>query len=254
MSSPVAELHQMASLGRLLAKIVHEINTPMAAIFSNNDVLMRSLANLDALLAEGTPESLGKARRVIAGCMDLTAVDKIACERIRAVISGLKTFARLDTDEPRKIDLNQHLRDTIKLTQAEFRGRINVETDFGELPVIEGYPQMLGQVFLNLLVNAGQAIEGEGKIRVATGMEQGMAHVTVTDTGRGMTQEQQARAFEAGYTTKPIGEGTGLGLSIAREIIEEKHGGSIRFESQPGVGTTFHIMLPVHQRRSSREQ
>jgi two-component system, NtrC family, sensor kinase len=253
MSFPNAEIHQFAAIGRLLAGIVHEINTPIASIFSNNEVTARSLEMLDGLLAENTPESLEKARRVVASCQSLTAVDRIACERIRSIIRGLKTISRVDEGEPRRVDLNGQLRDTLKLTQAEFRQRVQVETDFGELPEVECYPQMLNQVFLNLLVNAGQAIEGEGRIVVRTRAEEGeegCVHVTIQDTGRGMTPEQQAKAFEAGYTTKPVGEGTGMGLAISRKIIEEKHGGSIGVESAPGAGTTFHIRIPVRQTRS----
>ena len=252
MSPTAAELHQMASIGRLLAGIVHEINTPLGSIFSNNEVLGRSLVLLGPLLTRGSAEDMDKARRIIETMEQLVAIDGIACERIRSVIRGLKTIARVDTAEPQRIDLNQHLRDTLKLTQAEFRKRITVETQFAELPEVECFPQMLGQVFLNLLVNAGQAIEGPGKITVHTLLENNgtTVHVSITDTGRGMTPEQQAKAFEAGFTTKAVGEGTGLGLSIAKEIIEEKHSGSIDFESTPGVGTTFHIRIPVRQPRS----
>lgn len=250
MSFPNAETHQFAAIGRLLAGIVHEINTPIGSIFSNNEVMARSLEMVDGLLAENTPESTEKARRAVALCRSLTAVDRIACERIRSVIRGLKTISRVDSDEFRRVDLNEQLRDTLKLTEAEFRRRVTVETDFGELPEVECYPQMLNQVFLNLLVNAGQAIEGEGKITVRTRAEGGAAHITIADTGRGMTREQGTKAFEAGYTTKPVGEGTGMGLAISKEIIEEKHGGTISFESEPGVGTTFHIRIPVRQTRS----
>ena len=198
MSFPNAEVHQFAAIGRLLAGIVHEINTPIGSIFSNNEVIARSLKMLDGLLAENTPESLEKARRVVANCQSLAAVDRIACERIRSVIRGLKTLSRVDNAEVRKVDLNEHLRDTVKLTQAEFRRRIQVETDFGELPGVECYPQMLNQVFLNLLVNAGQAIEGEGRITIRTRAEDGGVHIAISDTGRGMTPVQQAKAFEAG--------------------------------------------------------
>jgi two-component system NtrC family sensor kinase len=250
MSSPVTELHQMAAIGRLLAGIVHEINTPIGSIFSNTEVILRSLEMLEPLLADERPESIEKARRILATCQSLATVDRIACERIRSVIRGLKTFSRVDGGEPRKVDLNQHLRDTLKLTQAEFRKRVTVETDFGELPEIECYPQMLNQVFLNLLINAGQAIEGEGRIQVRTRLEGDMAHISIADSGRGMTPAQKAKAFEAGFTTKAVGEGTGMGLSISREIIVDKHGGTIDFESEPGVGTTFHIRIPVRQTRS----
>lgn len=252
MSSPAAELHQMASIGRLLSAVVHEINTPIGSVFSNNEVMLHSLEMLQQLLADPRPESLEKARRIIETCHSLAAVDQIACERIRSVIRGLKSFSRVDGGELRRVDLNAQLRDTLKLTQTEFRRRITVETDFGELPEVECYPQMLNQVFLNLLVNAGQAIEGEGRITVRTRAEAGVVHISVADTGRGMTPEEQAMAFHAGFTTKPLGEGAGLGLSICKEIIEEKHGGSITLESEPGVGTTFHLRIPVA--RSSHGQ
>ncbi len=252
MSPSAAELHQMASIGRLLAGIVHEINTPLGSIFSNNDVLGRSLANLGKRIEGGTPQDMDDARRVIETMQQLVAIDQIACDRIRSIIRGLKTIARVDSPEARRIDLNQHLRDTLKLTQAEFRKRITVVTEFAELPEVECYPQMLGQVFLNLLVNAAQAIDGPGTITVRTSLEKddAIVHVSIADTGRGMTPEQQAKAFQAGFTTKAVGEGTGLGLSIAREIVEEKHGGSIDFESTLGVGTTFHVRIPVRQIRS----
>jgi signal transduction histidine kinase len=241
----------MAALGRLLAGIVHEINTPIGSIFSNNEVLIRLLDTLGELLDDPRPESLDKARRVVATCAALTSVDRIACERIRSVIRGLKTFARTDHGEPHKVDLNEHLRDTLKLTQAEFRKRITVETDLGDLPAVECFPQMLNQVFLNLVVNAGQAIDGEGRIMVRTRMDNGAVRITIADTGRGMSREQQARAFEPGFTTKPVGEGTGLGLAIAKEIIEDRHGGTIALRSRPGSGTTFEICIPVRQTRSA---
>jgi signal transduction histidine kinase len=251
MSFPSAELHQFAAIGRLLAGIVHEINTPIGSIFSNNEVIRRSLEMLRPLIEDGSPEAREKALRLIETCESLAAVDRIACERIRSVIRGLKTISRVDGAEPRKVDLNENIRDTIKLTQAEFRKRVCVETDFGELPEVECFPQMLNQVILNLLVNAGQAIEGEGRIMVRTRLEGGMASIEIADTGRGMTPEQKAKAFEAGYTTKAVGEGTGMGLAISREIIEEKHGGSIGCDSEPGRGTTFQIRIPVRQTRSN---
>ncbi|HEX3877551.1 MAG TPA: ATP-binding protein [Bryobacteraceae bacterium] len=252
MSPAAAELHQMASIGRLLAGIVHEINTPLGSIFSDNEVLCRSLGMLIPLMEGGSADDVAKARRIVETMQQLVSVDKIACDRIRSVIRGLKTIARTDSPEPLKIDLNQLLRDTLKLTQVEFRKRIAVQTEFGDLPEVECFPQMLGQVFLNLLVNAAQAIDGNGTITVRTSLEDAdaIAHVSITDTGQGMKPEQQAKAFQAGFTTKAVGEGTGLGLSIAREIVEEKHRGSIKFESQPGVGTVFHVRIPVSMTRS----
>jgi signal transduction histidine kinase len=253
MSSPATELHQMAAAGRLLASIAHELNTPIGSIFSNTDVILRSLELLEPLLAEGDAESLDQARRIVETCHSLVAVDRIACERIRSVIRGLKTFSRPDPHEPERIDVNRLLLDTFKLTYAEFGKRIALETEFHDLPETEGYPQMLAQVFLNLLVNAAQAIEGDGRIRVTTRLEGDAIRITIADNGRGMTPEEQARAFERGFTTKPAGEGTGMGLSIAREIVEERHGGAIMLESEAGRGTAFHIRIPLrHTRRKGK--
>ncbi len=248
------EAHQMASIGRLLAGILHEINTPIGSIFSNNEVILRSLEKLKELLSDAQPAALAQARSILETCHALASVDQIACERISSVIRGLKTFARAGDSELRRVDLNENLRNTLKLTQAEFRRRIVVETDFGELPEVECYPQMLNQVFLNLLVNAGQAIQGEGKIAVRTREESGCAHISISDTGCGMTPEQQRRIFKTSFTTKPAGVGTGLGLAICRQIVEERHGGTIGFESASGAGTTFHVCVPIRQSRGVHEQ
>ncbi|HUB31827.1 MAG TPA: HAMP domain-containing sensor histidine kinase [Bryobacteraceae bacterium] len=245
-----ADLHQMAAAGRLLAGVVHEINTPLGSILSNAEVIERSLEMLAAMLADPRPQSLERARRLVGTCQSLAAIDRVASERIRAVIRGLKKFARADGEAPRAIDLNQHLRDSLLLARAEFGSRIRVEADFGTLPEVECFPQMLGQVFLNLLVNAAHAIEGDGTIRARTRLEDGVVYVAISDTGRGMTAEERARAFQPGFTTKPIGEGCGMGLAIAREIIEDRHGGTIGCESEFGHGATFHIRIPV--RRGTR--
>jgi two-component system NtrC family sensor kinase len=242
------EAHHMASLGRLLASIVHEINTPIGSIFSNNEVILRSLEKLRTVVDDPQPPALEKARKILETCQNLASIDKIACERISSVIRGLKTFART-SDELRKVDLNDNLRATLKLTQAEFRRRVAVETDFGELPEVECYPHLLNQVFLNILINAGQAIEGEGKITVRTWSEGESVMVSITDTGPGIPSEQIARIFQAGFTTKPAGVGTGLGLSISKQIVEERHGGSLSLESRPGAGTTFFIRIPVQHAR-----
>jgi two-component system NtrC family sensor kinase len=126
-----------------------------------------------------------------------------------------------------------------------------VETDFGEIPPVECHPNMLNQVFLNLLVNAGQAIEGEGKITVCTRHEGDGVHISISDTGHGIRPEDRPKIFAGGFTTKAVGVGTGLGLSISRKIVEEVHGGSIGFESQVGVGTTFHIRVPIQQAKAA---
>ena len=247
----LTEEHKMASIGRLLASIVHEINSPIGSILSNNHVITRSLELLKAALASGDAASLAKANRLVETSLALAAVDKIACERISEVVRGLKTFARVDSSELLKVNLNEHIQSTLKLTHAEFHRRITVETDFGELPLVECHPHLLNQVFLNILVNAGQAIKGEGTIVVRTRHECDCVHVSIADTGHGIKPEDRAKIFAGGFTTKPVGVGTGLGLSISKKIVEETHGGSLDFESEMGVGTTFHIRIPIEQTRKA---
>lgn len=234
----------MASLGRLLASVVHEINTPIGSILSNNEVILRSLDKLKRALVEArTTEALD----IVEILRSLAAVDKIACERISSVVRGLKTFARDDEPDWQKVDLNENIRNTLKLAGCEFRRRIVVETQFGDLPKVECHPHLMNQVFLNILVNAGQAIEGEGKVTVRTRMDGDCVVVSISDTGRGIPPEHAQRVFSSGFTTKPIGVGTGLGLAICRRIVVDQHRGSIDFETEPGAGTTFHIRIPLEQ-------
>jgi two-component system NtrC family sensor kinase len=250
----LAESHKMASLGRLVAGIVHEINTPIGSILSNNEVILRSLDGLKNLLQTSRSNSAPapeKAMDILETLSSLAAVDKLACERISAVIRSLKTFARVDEGDRRKVDLHEILRNTLKLSGCVFRRRITVETDFGELPEVECFPHLMNQVFLNLLVNAAQAIEGEGKVTVKTRHEGACAHVAISDTGKGIRPEDRARIFARGFSTKAVGEGTGLGLTITREIIVDTHRGSIDFDSEPGVGTTFHVRIPITQPRNN---
>ena len=251
LAAQLAEEHKMAELGRLLAGIVHEINSPIGSILSNNHVITRSLEMLKNALASGDRAALEKANRQVETCLSLAAIDKIACERISEVVRGLKTFVRVDAAEMRKADLNEQIGNTLKLTEGEFRGRIAVETDFGDLSPVECQASMLGQVFLNILVNAGQAIEGPGKITVRTRAEGGKVHISIADTGRGIKPEDRPKIFAGGFTTKPVGVGTGLGLSLSKRIVEETHGGSIDFESEVGVGTTFHIRIPVEHKKKA---
>ena len=257
----LAEAHKMASLGRLAAGIVHEINTPIGSIFSNNQVIDKSLEKVKSLLASSV--TLGqpapqKSMDILDVVNGLVAIDKLACERISSVVRSLKTFARVNEGDLRKVDVHDVLRDMLKLSGCVFRRRIAVVTDFGELPEIECYPALLSQVFLNLVVNASQAIEDEGTVTVQTRLESHArlgeaALISVADTGQGIRPEDQHKIFKAGFTTKPIGIGTGLGLSITREIVEDTHGGDISFTSEVGHGTTFYVRLPLTQPKASAD-
>ena len=244
------EASRMAAIGGLLASIVHEINTPIGSILSNNEVTLRSLEVVKKALVEcGAPDDATqkKALQMLDMIGGLVAVDKIACERISAVIRGLKTFSRVDDSRPREADLHENLKGMLKLVGCEFRRRVAVETDLGAIPKVECYPQMMNQVFLNLLVNAGQAIEAEGKVTVRTRLEgEDSIRISISDTGHGIPPERMEKLFVPGFTTKPVGIGTGLGLSISKQIVE-KHGGRIEVESRVGEGTTFHVVIPLKQ-------
>src|SRR5262249_31014503 len=160
-------------------------------------------------------------------------------------IHGMKSFAQIDPGEPLAVDINKELADTARLATCDFGRRIDLQLDLGPIPEVIGHRQMLNQVFLNLLVNSAQAIRGEGRITVRTQFGEDAVLISIADNGMGMTQEQKSHVFQPGFTTKPRGEGTGLGLAISREIVEDRHGGSIYFESELGVGTTAHIRLPL---------
>ena len=250
----LAEAHRLASLGRLSAGIVHEIKTPIGSIFSNNDVVIRSVEKIKALLvaaqAAGAPPPQ-KAIDMLDVVAGLGAVDKIACERISGIIRSLKTFARVNESELLKADVNDMLCNTIKLASTVFRDRIQIDTEFGDIPQVECYPGLLNQVFLNLIVNAAQAIEGEGRIVVGTRPEGNSVEIWVQDNGRGIPEEIRPKIFAAGFTTKPFGEGTGLGLTISREIVEDTHGGRISFASELGKGTIFSVRVPIEQKQRS---
>jgi two-component system NtrC family sensor kinase len=254
----LAEAHKMASLGRLSAGIVHEINTPVGSILSNNETIRRSLESIRKLLGTAVEQGQPPTPRTLAvldTLTSLTDIDKIACERILAIIRGLKTFARVNESDIQKVNIHEIILNTIKLTNCVFRRRVTVVTEFDEnLPDVECYPGLLNQVFLNLIVNASQAIANEGTITIRTAAEGDNAHISVKDTGSGIPDSVRPRIFSAGFTTKPIGEGTGLGLSITREIIEDTHGGKITFETEMGAGTTFHIWIPMRQPRSQERE
>ncbi|MEX2261012.1 MAG: HAMP domain-containing sensor histidine kinase [Bryobacteraceae bacterium] len=238
------EANKLAALGSLIAGIIHEINTPVASILSNNEVVLRSLDLLEKAIAESQTE---RAQSIVAICRSLASVDKIACERIAGVVRSLKTFARCGEGDIQMVDIHSSIRNAVALTECACKRRIAIEMDFGDLPEMECYPQAISQVMLNLLVNATQAIEGEGKIVIRTRLDDDSIVISVADNGRGIREEDMSKVLVRGFTTKPEGVGTGLGLSIIKKIVTELHGGSIDFESQWGVGTTFHVRIPVRR-------
>ena len=142
--------------------------------------------------------------------------------------------------------MHKGLESTLNIVWNELKYRITLEKHYGDLPLVECHPSEINQVFLTLLINAGQAIDNRGTIVLATGAENGEAWVSVRDTGTGIAPEVLPRIFEPFFTTKPIGRGTGLGLAVAYNIAK-KHHGRIEASSTPGVGSTFRLVLPIEQ-------
>jgi signal transduction histidine kinase len=259
---------KMASLGQLAAGIAHELNNPAGFIYGNMSVLsecsnslMKLLAFYDCLpLPSDVATEIGKLKEEIdynnlaADFFSIIADCREGSERIRDVVQNLRVFSRLDEAEFKKIDLHEGIDSTTRLLSRYYgESRIILERDYGDLPLVSCYAGQLNQVWMNLLVNAAQAVSGEGRVQIRTRLEGGTVLVAISDTGCGITPEHQNKIFDPFFTTKPVGEGTGLGLSIIYGIIE-RHGGSIKVESELGEGTTFTVSIPVNARLNQVEE
>lgn len=220
---------KMASLGQLVAGVAHEINTPVASIKSNNGIVVKLLGSIDDT---DLKEMLS----------DINEIDKEAVNRISNIVTSLKKFVRLDEAELQEADINKELDLTLELIRHETKNRIEIVRNYGEIPAIKCFPNMLNQVFTNILINACQAIEGKGKITITTEYKDKKLVVKIKDTGKGIPQNQLNKIFSAGFTTKGIGVGTGLGLAICTKIIE-KHKGEITVNSEVGKGSEFIITI-----------
>lgn len=219
---------KMASLGQLIAGVAHEINTPLASIKSNNEIAKKLLQKIvDTEISEILTE--------------INSIDKEAVERINRLVVSLRKFVRLDEAELQDADINKELDLTLDLIRHETKNRIDIIKNYGEIPLIKCYPNMLNQVFMNILVNATQAIEDIGKITIDTSYENSNLIVKIKDTGCGIKEPE--KIFFAGYTTKGVGVGTGLGLAISQKIIE-KHDGKIEVKSKINHGSEFIITIP----------
>jgi two-component system NtrC family sensor kinase len=169
---------------------------------------------------------------------------KEGAERVKNIILNLKEFSHPSKGEPEWADINHGVESTLNIVWNELKYIANVKRDYGDLPQIKCYPQELNQVFMNLLVNAAQAMQERGEINISTWCEDDHVAVQIKDTGMGMTKVQMGKIFDPFYTTKEVGKGTGLGLSISYRIVK-KHNGEIKVESEPGKGTTFTVLLPI---------
>ena len=266
------QAQKLEAIGQLAAGIAHEINTPAQYVGDNLDFLKEAFTNLLGLfnryrdLAHGaaTPE-LEPRLAVIEEAektVDLAFVESYAEQafqsasdgvaRIATIVGAVKEFAHPDQSEMIYADLNRALEATLTVAVNQYQEVADVETTFGELPRVRCYASQLNQVFLNLLLNAAQAIRDatgasgqRGRISIRTAVAGERVRIEIADTGCGIPEELRERVFDPFFTTREVGEGRGQGLSVARSIVVDGHHGTLTFESQVGVGTIFTVLLPI---------
>jgi CheY-like chemotaxis protein len=225
---------RMVSLGMLAAGVAHEINNPLMAVLGNLEILRDTLG--EAALRPDVDDALSDALE--------------ASRRVEVIVRDLRLFSRAEEERTCAVDLVAVLKSTLRLAQTEVKHRARLVEEFHARPHVRGNESRLGQVFLNLIVNAAQAIpEGRAdrnEIRIVTRLEGGRALVEISDTGCGIPEELAKQLFVPFITTKPVGVGTGLGLTICQRIVTGL-GGRITFQSRVGHGTKFNVTLPVDE-------
>ncbi len=192
-------------------------------------------------------DEIDQIRDLVKTIGEVIDVDQVAVDVISDLVASVRDCWRTDLATMRPVDLHEGLESTLLLLRHELKHRIEVVREYGELPVVECYPSQVNQVFMNLILNASQAMSGSGTITIRTYRSDDQVAVEISDTGAGIAAEDLERIFDAGFTTKGTKSGMGLGLRICREIIES-HGGGIEVESTVGKGSTFRILLPIEQR------
>ncbi|MFA4968968.1 MAG: ATP-binding protein [Sulfuritalea sp.] len=253
---------KLAAIGQLAAGVAHEINNPIGFVSSNMSTLDHYIQEISAVLdAYAALGAAGAANETALAAVEelkqqknldymrgdikqLMAESQEGLQRVRKIVADLKSFSHVDDANWKWADLLAGLESTLNMVWNELKYHCTVHKEYGELPEVWCLPSQLNQVFMNLLVNAGQAITGKGEITIRTGQRGEEVFIAIADTGSGISPEVRARLFEPFFTTKPAGKGTGLGLSLAYSIVQ-KHGGRIEVDSTVGKGTTFTVWLPV---------
>lgn len=250
----LVQSEKMASLGMLVAGIAHEINTPIGAVGSMHATLVLGTQKLHELLdrkLEGGLDANPDAKKVLRIIEDANRVIADGTSRVTNIVRRLKSFARLDEAELKDASLNDGLEDTLTLIHHELKHEVTVHKKLGDIPPVACFPGRLNQVFLNLLMNAKQAMPEGGDIWVETWADDQYTYASVRDSGVGISKENLQKIFEPGFTTKGVEVGTGLGLSICFQIVHE-HFGELTVDSELGRGSTFTVKIP-HDVRSRHE-
>ncbi|KKU12483.1 MAG: Histidine kinase [Parcubacteria group bacterium GW2011_GWC2_45_7] len=258
---------KLASIGQLAAGVAHEINNPVGFISNNMEMLgqyitdyskvLRMVDNLKGAIEQENWEKSKSIVQDMAKFEEEIQLDYIindinnllqhnqrGIERIQKIVLDLRTFARDDKDTMDLVKIEEVIDSILSIVHNEIKYKAELKKNYGETPLIKCNSQRLGQVFINILVNAGQAIHEKGTIEVKTYTKGKFVCVDIIDSGKGIPEENLKKVFDAFFTTKPVGQGTGLGLSVSYEIVK-KHGGDILVKSKEGEGTTFTVMLPV---------
>jgi PAS domain S-box-containing protein len=263
----LVQSEKLASIGQLAAGVAHEINNPVGFVMSNLRTLGENMNSIQRLLDsyQGLVDRLDqevdfKHRSLmdeITKFKDEEDLDFIledthqlleesldGTNRIREIVQNLRTFARLDESQVKPADLNQGLESTLNIVSNQLKYKCTVNKKYGIIPDLRCHLGRLNQVFMNLLLNAGHAIEDKGEITIETWSDDEEIHVRISDTGHGISEKNLSKLFDPFFTTKPIGKGTGLGLSVSHGIVQ-KHGGRIAVASETGKGTSFTVSLPL---------
>lgn len=251
---------KMRALGQMVAGVAHEVNNPAAFVANNLAQLAKIAPALEQLFAAYAPlltHANAQERAAIAAAGQAAAIDYVwqdmadivaesqdGVERIRQIVLALRNFSRLDEAALKEADINQGLQSTLPIVRSLCKDRIEIVEQYGDLPPLLCHPGELNQVFLNLLINAVQAISERGQIWVATAMRGGAITVEIRDSGAGMDEATLARLGEPFFTTKPVGAGAGLGLAVSFGIVR-RHRGRIEYASAPGQGATVTVTLPI---------
>jgi signal transduction histidine kinase len=271
----LTQREKLEALGRLASGIAHEINTPTQFVGDNTRFLRESFGSLQKLLDQGM-QLIDSHREQLNGSPALKAFDELkekvdydylveeiptavgqtleGVERVAKIVRAMKEFSHPGADDKLgPLDVNRILENAIAMSRSEWKESAQMVTEFApNLPVIQGYPGAMGQAFLNIIVNAAQAIgdviaagqNQKGNINVKTYMDDGWVEIRISDSGTGIPDEVQPKIFDPFYTTKEPGKGTGQGLAIAHSVVVERHKGLLTFETEIGKGTTFIIRLP----------
>ncbi len=235
---------KMASLGQLVAGIAHEINNPLAFVLNN---LFTVESGMDRIAPEIAPHlsetSTLELQKVRARLTEM----KEGLDRVKELVQDLRTFSRLDEGEFKTIDIHESIDSALLFLHHKMSGRIELEKQYGPVGTLSCFAGRLNQVLMNLIANAVDAIENEGKITITTRQTNESVFISVRDTGKGIPEPIRNRIFEPFFTTKPVGQGTGLGLAISYGIIQAHHG-AIEVDSQEGMGkgTEFTVRIPLN--------